>query len=84
MGWRSPFGRLLQTVLEGKEANNKEEIADRRHWLGRGTFHHEKPGTHRKARRKAHCGYGGYAAEPRETVRNDGIFHGLSSESHKG
>ena len=27
---------------EGKEANNKEEIADRRHQRGRGTFHQEK------------------------------------------
>ena len=77
-------GRSQQTVPERKEAHKEEESADRRRRRRRGSFHQEKPRIHRKARQKAHCVYGGYAAEPQQTIRNDGIFHGLSSGSHKG
>ena len=77
--WPAPANSAGRKGSEQQRGNCRPKTpARKRHFPSR------KAGIHRKARLKAHCGYGGYVAEPRETVKNDGIFHGLSSGSHKG
>ena len=75
---------LVAPVGPAKKGSAQRRGKCRPKTLERKVFHQEKPRVNRKVRRKAHFVYGGYAAEPRQTIRNDGIFHGLSSGSHKG